>query len=59
MDHRREHGHGTDDTRHASHPHDADQHEGHERGEARSVTTEDHAHDHEGDVPGQPNVAAK
>ncbi|WP_141389427.1 heavy metal translocating P-type ATPase [Cellulosimicrobium cellulans] len=46
VDHRREHGHGTDDTRHASHPHDADQHEGHERGEARSVTTEDHAHDH-------------
>ncbi|MDF2808495.1 MAG: heavy metal translocating P-type ATPase, partial [Cellulosimicrobium sp.] len=49
MDHRREHGHGTDDTRHASHPHDAAQHEGHERDEARSVATEDHAeHDHGG-----------
>lgn len=45
MDHRREHGHGTDATRHASHPHDAGQHEGHEHSDARSVTTEDHAHD--------------
>nr|WP_237841712.1 heavy metal translocating P-type ATPase [Cellulosimicrobium cellulans] len=49
MDHRREHGPGADDTRHASHPHDAGQHERHEHGEARSVTTEDHAHaDHAG-----------
>ncbi|WP_374100475.1 heavy metal translocating P-type ATPase [Cellulosimicrobium cellulans] len=45
MDHRREHGDGTDDTRHASHPHDAAQHEGHEHDAARSVATEDHAHD--------------
>ncbi|WP_423779702.1 heavy metal translocating P-type ATPase [Cellulosimicrobium cellulans] len=36
VDHRREHGHGTGGAAH---------HEGHEHGEARVVTTEDHAHD--------------